>query len=80
MARETMEDRRPGVELEMIYTSWDASCQDPAYLGGSPDGLPDALEASVIGSFRECRRPKHHAGPHASGFGKFYREWGITYG
>lgn len=40
-------------EAEMAYTSYDEACKDPTVV------LADDL--------RECRRPKHHPGPHASG-------------
>jgi hypothetical protein len=41
------------IETEMAYTTWDESCKDPTVI---PNG-----------DFRECRRPKNHKGPHASG-------------
>lgn len=46
---------------EMQYTTWEGSCKDP-------------FAFSV--DLRECRRPAHHGGPHASGFMTSYKEWG----
>lgn len=46
---------------EFAYTTWEMSCKDPAAFGTD---------------LRECRRPKHHSGRHASGFRTAYREWG----
>lgn len=45
--------RVTALELEMAYTSWDQSCQDP--------------HVTRSGDLRECRRAKNHPLPHASG-------------
>lgn len=42
------------LELEMAYTTWDQSCQDP--------------HITYDKELRQCRRAKNHEGPHASGF------------
>lgn len=42
------------LELEMAFTTWEGSCQDPHITHG--------------GDLRQCRRPKNHEGVHASGF------------
>jgi hypothetical protein len=41
------------IETAMAYTTWDQSCKDPHLTPG--------------GDLRECRRPNHHPGAHASG-------------
>lgn len=41
------------VETAMAYTTYDGSCKDPFITPG--------------GDFRECQRPNHHGGAHASG-------------
>jgi hypothetical protein len=49
-----MNPRVEALELEMAYTSWEQSCQDP--------------HITLNGDLRQCRRARHHGGPHASGF------------
>jgi hypothetical protein len=46
--------RVEALELEMAYTSWEQSCQDP--------------RVTLTGDLRQCRRPRNHEGTHASGF------------
>ena len=42
------------LEIEMAYTTWAESCQDPHICRDN--------------SLRQCRRRKNHDGAHASGF------------
>jgi hypothetical protein len=58
-------DEREALEYEFCYTSYDASCRNPA-LVAAPD---NALET------RECRRQQGHPGFHASGFGSRLVRW-----
>lgn len=50
------------IELEFAYTEPLASCMDPTI--------------TAAGDLRNCRRPKKHAGVHASGFGEQHEQWG----
>lgn len=59
------EEEQKQLELEMLYSTYDMSCLNPA-LVAAPD---NALES------RECRRPKGHPGYHASGFGTRLVRW-----
>lgn len=45
---------------EFAYTTWEASCRDPAI---------------IHGDLRNCRRGRGHSGSHASGFGPYLSLW-----
>lgn len=55
------QDREAKIQNEMIFTTWDESCKDPAL--------------TEDGDLRECRRLKNHDEKHASGFGAGFKEW-----
>lgn len=55
------QDRESKIQNEMLFTTWEESCQDPIL--------------TEDGDLRECRRFKNHNDKHASGFGSGFKEW-----